>query len=246
MKNCAIIVGLFLIGALLLEARTTTTEPEDKRIQLIYFTASWCGPCQMMKQETWPNPLVQKALENFQFQTVDVDAQKDLAREWSVRSMPTYLLVDPSGRYELGRMSGFMDAYRMATWLDDVHAHAVTSLNEILEAQKELHDNWILVEQLIKPQLSTDELKRSQDALFKLLNNRQVFDEAIAEEIDRQLDVVAETYPQRLLIGILHEDLQVRAYVARALKPQGIEINPWGDRASREAAFQKHQQQTPR
>ncbi|MBR9802544.1 thioredoxin family protein, partial [bacterium] len=52
------------------------------------FTASWCGPCQQM------NPIVHKlAREGFPVQQVDIDKNPELAKKYSVTSIPAFVMV---------------------------------------------------------------------------------------------------------------------------------------------------------
>jgi thioredoxin 1 len=53
--------------------------------------AEWCGPCQMMK------PIfaeLEKELgTKYNFGSIDVDAETELAEEYEVRSVPTFLFI---------------------------------------------------------------------------------------------------------------------------------------------------------
>ncbi|HKK19776.1 MAG TPA: thioredoxin family protein, partial [Opitutales bacterium] len=210
---------------------------EQPRLKLLYFTASWCGPCQLMKQKTWPTPIVQEALEPFDFQMIDVDAQKEVARSWSVRSMPTYLVVDPNRQIELARMSGFMDSQRMAVWLRNVDAKARQSLASILEARKTAQKNWAALAPLEQANPQPAALKKGQEALHTLLQHRGNLPDQAIEELDERLHAIAGKHPEYLAPGILHEDLQVRAYIARALAAEEIYFDPWASETARKEAY---------
>ena len=58
---------------------------------LFYFTAKWCGPCQRIK------PLLQKISEGsdsskIKFFMIDIDENEDIAKEFNIRSVPTFYL----------------------------------------------------------------------------------------------------------------------------------------------------------
>jgi thiol-disulfide isomerase/thioredoxin len=61
------------------------TDPETV---LLFFTATWCGPCQQM------NPIIHRLKrEGFPIQVVDVDREPDKTSKFGVSSIPFFQLV---------------------------------------------------------------------------------------------------------------------------------------------------------
>jgi thioredoxin 1 len=61
-----------------------TAKTEQKAI--IYFGADWCGPCRVL------GPVLDEISEkhsDIKIGKVDVEIEKDLAKEFSIRSLPT-------------------------------------------------------------------------------------------------------------------------------------------------------------
>ena len=56
--------------------------------QLKIYSATWCGPCQMLKKTISANDL------GISVTTVDVDAWKEEAKADQVRSVPTLILLE--------------------------------------------------------------------------------------------------------------------------------------------------------
>jgi thioredoxin-like negative regulator of GroEL len=56
---------------------------------IIYFTATWCGPCQNIK------PKFSKFSQEFQgkaiFIEVDVEERKDIAEQFGILTLPTFI-----------------------------------------------------------------------------------------------------------------------------------------------------------
>ncbi|KIW09009.1 thioredoxin [Verruconis gallopava] len=59
---------------------------------LVDFHATWCGPCHAIRP-VFEALAKQHSAPNFTFAKVDVDAQQQLAREYSITAMPTFLLI---------------------------------------------------------------------------------------------------------------------------------------------------------
>jgi thiol:disulfide interchange protein len=63
----------------------------------VYFTASWCGPCQSMKHTTWADKGVEAAMRDFVPVKVDIDEHPDLARQYRLDGVPTFVVLDATG-----------------------------------------------------------------------------------------------------------------------------------------------------
>lgn len=60
---------------------------------IVYFTATWCGPCRML------SPIYEQLsneLPHIKFIKVDVDDHKDLAAEFGIMSIPTLFIYEDS------------------------------------------------------------------------------------------------------------------------------------------------------
>lgn len=57
-------------------------------VELLYFTAAWCGPCKAMKQ-----PIAELQSEGYTITKIDVDQQRALANQYGVQAMPTFVIL---------------------------------------------------------------------------------------------------------------------------------------------------------
>lgn len=95
---CALVLFLSCVALANVSAKAA---PDPNNI-LLDFSASWCGPCQQM------SPIVSRLeRQGFPIRKVDVDVEEALARQYNIRSMPTFVLV-ANGR-EVTRLSGMRD-----------------------------------------------------------------------------------------------------------------------------------------
>lgn len=63
---------------------------ETNKLMVIDFTAAWCGPCRHME------PTIKEFAARFkdvEFIKIDVDELMDVAREYGVEAMPTFILM---------------------------------------------------------------------------------------------------------------------------------------------------------
>ena len=74
-------------------------------------SASWCGPCKMLKKNTFTNEEVGEYF-NTNFVNVAVDGEKgegvDLARKYHIRGYPTLIFLDNNGEI-ISQLSGYRD-----------------------------------------------------------------------------------------------------------------------------------------
>lgn len=66
--------------------------------QILYFTASWCGPCKLLK------PKIQALQSKLPITILDVDTNTEACSKYSVRNVPT-IIVTNNGN-EIGRLVG--------------------------------------------------------------------------------------------------------------------------------------------
>lgn len=83
-------------------------------VQLLDFYADWCGPCKLMAPAFAE---LEKAYEGkIEFKKVDVEAEGNLATQYNVGSIPTFVIVK-EGK-EVSRKVGAMPKEALKNWLE--------------------------------------------------------------------------------------------------------------------------------
>ena len=86
------------------------------RPTLAYFWATWCGPCQKMNQEVWPDAEVVEEAAPYLAVKIDIDKYPDLARQFSATATPMMLLINADGE-KVARKIGLREPEELAEWL---------------------------------------------------------------------------------------------------------------------------------
>jgi len=66
--------------------------------KILYFTASWCGPCKAL------GPIMDSLQGQINFDKIDVDSNTDLSAQYGVRGVPSLVLLE--NEEEIGRLVG--------------------------------------------------------------------------------------------------------------------------------------------
>lgn len=72
-------------------------------ITVIDFSATWCGPCQMIAPDV--HELADKSTDVAQFRFVDVDENPAMADKYGVQAVPTFVILNSDG-IEVDRVVG--------------------------------------------------------------------------------------------------------------------------------------------
>jgi thioredoxin 1 len=83
-------------------------KPQDK-IDLMYFSASWCGPCKMMK------PLIDNFIninsDKVNLMKIDVDSDRHLAQAYGINSVPSFIVLKNGNMVD--RFNGMVSQSRL-------------------------------------------------------------------------------------------------------------------------------------
>jgi thioredoxin-like negative regulator of GroEL len=196
---------------------------QNQKPALIFFTASWCGPCKLMARSTLSQPEVQSALSNVAPVAIDIDENHDLAARYGIDAVPTFVMLSPSGN-EVQRVTGFQGPSDFIPWL----ANGALAAKQAAIRQSNIENQFAKITQLLAS-TNSNELNRAAAALIDLCAEHD--DKVVQSSVDL-LKSLAAKQPVLLLDGLNNSHLAARIQVANILRAQfgdSFGVDPWGD-----------------
>ena len=102
-------------------SKALATAKDQKKLVFLDIYATWCGPCKMLKKNTFSDDKV-AAFFNEHFVNVSVDGEAtvgpELVRKYSLEGYPTLIVTDSEGKPVLYSV-GYMDAANLLKFAEE-------------------------------------------------------------------------------------------------------------------------------
>ena len=79
---------------------------------LLKFSADYCTPCKQLSKT-----LAEVDLQGISYQDISIEGNLHLVKQWSIRSIPTLILLDEEGK-EIKRHTGSLSAPALMDFLE--------------------------------------------------------------------------------------------------------------------------------
>jgi thioredoxin-like negative regulator of GroEL len=194
---------------------------------LVFFTASWCGPCKMMVRSTLTNDAVIKALGAFSCMAADIDEQQPLARVHEISAVPTFKVLTPEGD-AVESTEGFQTPDVFVPWLTNAVVEYTAAIVRREAAGRKLAEADAL---LLKGDAAS--VQAGAAALFDLCAQR---DSSVSQPAIARLTELVQHHPAALLQGLEHPRLAARIQAANLLRSrlgEAFDADPWADAETR-------------
>jgi thioredoxin-like negative regulator of GroEL len=233
MKSVTIIFWLLAAGGLAARAElpadwstnytaVLAATGSDQRPMLVYFTASWCGPCKLLTRVVLTDPVVRQSLSNVDHVAVDIDEHSDLAAKFNVQAVPTLILL--SAGQEVDRSTGFQPVDGFLEWLTNGVNEAQVAASRLTLAKSELME----ADQL----MASTNLNSTRLAASKLFDLCAEPGDALVQAATGRLKILAGRDPLAVLDGLNDSRLAIRIQAANVLRytlGDTFDVDPWCD-----------------
>jgi len=242
--NCLLILCTFLFFPLLAPAEPDTgwTTDFDKTLHgaaesghplLLDFSATWCGPCQMMARTTLQDSNVVQKLGSFLKVKVDIDANAALAERFGIHAVPTFVVVTGDGE-EMERTTGMADAASFGGWLNSALSTAAFSAARKEAFQKE--------KETVARQLKESDPNAQSKSVEMLLDYSFRKEKYYRDFAEANLKTTVRANPALFLDFLNHQKLAVRILASNLLRDQlgpDFAFDPWAGAAARTVMIDK-------
>ncbi|HUT23135.1 MAG TPA: thioredoxin fold domain-containing protein [Sumerlaeia bacterium] len=129
---------------------------------VLFFTRSWTPPCAAIRNEVLVEEEVRKQMRGVEAVEIDVDKEPGLAGEYKITELPTFVVLDTSGK-EYDRFTGFLPP---SAFLETLRAavdrrQAPAALEEHIRSHpKDIEARWLLARKYARDR-KRDELDRT-------------------------------------------------------------------------------------
>lgn len=198
---------------------------------LVYFSASWCGPCKLMAQTTLTNESVLKILAGLAHVALDVDEHADIAGQHGVSAIPTFKMLTTEGE-EVASATGYQAAGDFIPWL----TNSMARVAEAAAQQKRFEETLAAADQLLSGN-NPESIRKAAAELFDLCAGTG---SAIPAAAAVRLKAIAARDPAILLDGLNHPRLAARIQIANILHEKlgdAFDVDPWSDAAARQKSI---------
>ncbi len=242
-KTFPLLCALLLLPALApAEVESDWLSDYDKTLQdaahsghpiLLDFSATWCGPCQMMARTTLKDKDVVHKLSSFLKVKVDIDANAKLAEHFGIHAVPTFVVLSSEGD-EIVRTTGGADAATFGAWLNEALSTAAFSAarKDSFKAEKAK-----VIESLTQADPASQ--SRAMDTLLDYSFRKEKYFRDFGET---SLKTAAHNNPALFLPALNNEKLAMRILAANLLRGQlgpDFNFNPWANAAARSVIIDK-------
>ena len=200
---------------------------------LVWFTASWCGPCRLMGRTTLTNEAVRQVLSTLGCAVLDIDEHPDLAARHHIEAVPTFVMLSTGGD-EVVRTTGYQAPADFLPWL----TNSIAEAKETAARQIRCQEHLAAADQLLSG-TNAGSSRQAATELFGLCAERNP---AIAQAAITRLQVLAVREPIVLLDGLKDPRLVVRIQIANMLRDrlgEGFDVDPWNNAATSGPAIEK-------
>ncbi|MGF1679256.1 MAG: thioredoxin family protein [Candidatus Methylacidiphilales bacterium] len=199
---------------------------------LLYFSASWCGPCQQMQTSTFQDRILAAVLQKWVPVNIDIDQDPRLASTFKIRGVPSFFILDPQSRV-VSTQTGYLHAAPLVSWLEQ---YAGQSSNVVHQSEISVWDM-----SLTRDFIKADSSRRGR-TLQTLVDDALGTDPSRARIAMAALVELARDHFPVLLPYLNDPELVRRVVLDQACHQAGVNIkpfDPWSGATERARAWQE-------